>query len=511
MAATKTSPTRKRKKKMKPKACPSCGGMECFERPRYFPGQLLTNADLEADQRYFIEKNKLHNRHLVGSGVVCGLAVRCGNCDGVVVVEPGYAIDCCGNDIVLCDPAEFDAIAYLEACRRQEDPDCYSKIRAPQSPCDDEPQEYCLILSYTETLTKPLTAFTRQNGCTPNRCEPSRICEGYRLDLVKKQELEDRLSPPSLWEKIRDCANEILPRWKALSAEAEAAEDQLDQSQSLSLYHSVVFALVCKIKQVILDLYKRHPKVRCTLLDEVREIEISYPALPDPIDTFTREEYLRQARETIFRMGFFLIQFYIDCLCDALLVPCTECEEDGVLLACLTICKGRIQKICNIVRKPVLSGPALQYWLQPLYDALGNFGEALCCNFEINLPEEDRRSEGVGAVFDRSIALLDLARDIPTTAISNLSNFVLNQVSQPTATIAAADVYNQPVSQILTDLESRNITVVQTQAQTTAEAYDLRVLASMTWEPIPEGSQVEIVTSPEGLVTSIRRLGDSQS
>src|SRR5438552_12275393 len=104
------APTLQEKKAIcKPKTCPTCGGVECFERPRYFCGQLLTDKDLDAAQRYVIEKNKLHNRYLVGTGVVCGLAVRCDPCDEcAVTVEPGHAIDCCGNDIVLSEQAPFN-------------------------------------------------------------------------------------------------------------------------------------------------------------------------------------------------------------------------------------------------------------------------------------------------------------------------------------------------------------------------------------------------------------------
>jgi hypothetical protein len=84
-----------------------------IERPQFFPGQLLTDADLSAGLNYVIEKNKLHNRFLHGWGVVCGLKVKCFPCctghgsSGKVLVEPGYAIDCCGNDIVLSDEQEF--------------------------------------------------------------------------------------------------------------------------------------------------------------------------------------------------------------------------------------------------------------------------------------------------------------------------------------------------------------------------------------------------------------------
>src|SRR3954468_13170530 len=74
-----------------------CNELECFEKPRFFCGQLLTDVDLEATVSYVAAKNKLHNRYLFGTGVACGLAVRCDPCNsGSVIVESGYALDCSG-------------------------------------------------------------------------------------------------------------------------------------------------------------------------------------------------------------------------------------------------------------------------------------------------------------------------------------------------------------------------------------------------------------------------------
>src|SRR5213082_3499996 len=76
--------------------CPACGGLQCLCRPRFFPGQLLTDEDLNRLDHYIVAKNRLHNRHVFGSGVVCGLEVVCSTCDpasdGTVVVKPGYAL-----------------------------------------------------------------------------------------------------------------------------------------------------------------------------------------------------------------------------------------------------------------------------------------------------------------------------------------------------------------------------------------------------------------------------------
>jgi len=68
-------------------------------RVRYFTGQVLGVADFETEQRYFIERLRRRNRWLHGWGIVGGLQVAPGKTAHEVVVSPGFAIDCLGNDI----------------------------------------------------------------------------------------------------------------------------------------------------------------------------------------------------------------------------------------------------------------------------------------------------------------------------------------------------------------------------------------------------------------------------
>jgi len=82
-------------------ADPGCRGLT---RPLYFSGRLLDAATLEQEQEYQREKRRLHNREVVGSGIVSGLAVRVeptGSGGSRAVVEPGYAIDSLGEEISL--------------------------------------------------------------------------------------------------------------------------------------------------------------------------------------------------------------------------------------------------------------------------------------------------------------------------------------------------------------------------------------------------------------------------
>lgn len=74
-----------------------------LERPNYFHGKLLTAADFAEEQHYHLERSRRSNRFLHGWGIVSGLNVTIENSD-TVVVAPGLALDCAGNEIVLATP-----------------------------------------------------------------------------------------------------------------------------------------------------------------------------------------------------------------------------------------------------------------------------------------------------------------------------------------------------------------------------------------------------------------------
>ena len=69
-------------------------------RVRYFEGQLLTAQDFQDEQQYQLEKCRLHNRLLHGTGIVTGLQV--GVVEGTTVqVTPGVAIDPLGREVIV--------------------------------------------------------------------------------------------------------------------------------------------------------------------------------------------------------------------------------------------------------------------------------------------------------------------------------------------------------------------------------------------------------------------------
>ena len=72
---------------------------ESLKRLRFFTGQVLTAESFELEQKYFREKLKRHNRTLHGFGIISGLKVVVEA--GQIIVEPGLALDCEGNELVI--------------------------------------------------------------------------------------------------------------------------------------------------------------------------------------------------------------------------------------------------------------------------------------------------------------------------------------------------------------------------------------------------------------------------
>jgi len=73
-----------------------------LERLRFFFGQLLTQRDLEAEQRYHLTMRRLTQRETFGTGTVAGLAVEATEASPLsVFVHPGLAFDPDGRELIL--------------------------------------------------------------------------------------------------------------------------------------------------------------------------------------------------------------------------------------------------------------------------------------------------------------------------------------------------------------------------------------------------------------------------
>jgi len=179
-----------------------CCELECLVQPRFFCGQLLADQDLTAIVDWVKAKSGL-SRFRHGWGIVCGLEVH-GETKGSINVAPGYALDCCGRDVVVCEQTTFD----LTTCwQRPADP-CndngstanaevklalavnpahFGGLAIPQS----EVQIFDLFIRYSESQSDSRTALAR-GGCSGGAgCEYTRVHEGFKLYCRRVADCED--------------------------------------------------------------------------------------------------------------------------------------------------------------------------------------------------------------------------------------------------------------------------------------------------------------------------------
>jgi len=209
-----------------------CGGGGCrsceprsFVRPRFFAGQLLTEDDLDLLGEYVVGKNRLHNRALWGPGVVCGLDVHCDPCGGAsVVVSPGYALNCCGDDVVVPCAETVDIVGLIKQLNLG------SLGGTCADPCDDRPstsgkgaapdpkapiRRYFLYIRYVEDATDPVSPYATDEPCA-QVCEPTRIREGHRFEL---RCTDDNPQFMGLGDRVVACIGDVR---QATSAAADA-------------------------------------------------------------------------------------------------------------------------------------------------------------------------------------------------------------------------------------------------------------------------------------------------
>ncbi|HEX2572303.1 MAG TPA: hypothetical protein VH877_22350 [Polyangia bacterium] len=145
------------------------------KRTRFFNGMFITREDLETEQRYFRLKNRLYNR-ADGQGVVWGLNVaRAGES---ICVYPGYAVDCCGNDLTL------SALYRVDPGQLILDPAASATLARPGR------HRMHLLLEYVECPEEPRPV--HGDACTNDvtRCEMSRVRESVRLRLVPPRDFD---------------------------------------------------------------------------------------------------------------------------------------------------------------------------------------------------------------------------------------------------------------------------------------------------------------------------------
>lgn len=349
-------------------AHPCCCNLVCFCRPNYFCGHLLTDADLTLQQRYVIEKNKLYHRALDGYGVVCGLKLTCDcDCKGQILIHDGFAIDDCGNDLVVCETQRFDVIGALKnkGLLLTDPPEDDCEPRRYHSRCDFK-QCFYITICYDEHESDYETPF--QSSCTagPKQCMPTRTHECVRFDITDKlppqlscfEEIEEQIRrcfelhcDGPVGRLIRDHAEKLL----YILGEGSIDDTDFDPCE-----------LFCTLRAYFLNHLKIKPdQFNCGLYEEVACLVCPSRYYDDhnPREGKRREargmrrdeefaEYRLELQEVFRKLLYCMQRYQYDCVFGDLVFSCCEpCEAHCLVLGTVEIVNGKLVRVCNTPRR----------------------------------------------------------------------------------------------------------------------------------------------------------------
>jgi hypothetical protein len=277
-----------------------------FERPNYFAGHLLTDSDLLLEQRYFREKRKLCHRALHGHGVVCGLRLTCDpNRVGGILVDWGYAIDNCGNDIFLPERKPFDVINVLtqkHLIGREPEPDPYEPKRA-ESEWGFQ-QSFYITICYKEEQIDFAAPLVANSQSALSECEPTRILETVSLDVVDtlpgmqpdRDVLKRRLETSFKLFSDGAFAQALQKHQQTLGEIVTPPAESRNALEHHTDYHKLFFEL----RGLLLLYLKKHPdKYNCTIEDEIRKVR--FPEIHKHSEK-AQENYLEELRDSFFSL-----------------------------------------------------------------------------------------------------------------------------------------------------------------------------------------------------------------
>lgn len=212
----------------------SCCELTSLMQPKFFCGQLLTDQDLGALLAWTKGRLAL-GRYRHGWGVVCGLAVRCDPTQtSQVFVGPGYAVNCCGDDILVCE----DAIVSLEQICAQ-DKDACAGLRKPSEPesnttvsfggisfPENEIRTVDLYINYCEEPGEPVTALGRGSCTTAAPCEFSRNHERFVLTpRIGVRDTDPVKAVAEHWKAEYDKCHEVVDRFTRQGLQGGSSDD----------------------------------------------------------------------------------------------------------------------------------------------------------------------------------------------------------------------------------------------------------------------------------------------
>src|SRR6185295_6136227 len=152
-----------------------------LERNRYYYGKLLDALHLSMEQEYGRANRELHNRLVVGPGVVCGLETELvqTNDGWAIQIGSGMAIDGWGRPIVV-PVAVSQPLAITGPCQS---PGCGPPGATAGA---DLPSNLQVKLCCLECAADYAPALMSDPDCGgAERCEPGTIVESFCISIVE--------------------------------------------------------------------------------------------------------------------------------------------------------------------------------------------------------------------------------------------------------------------------------------------------------------------------------------
>lgn len=455
--------------------CPDCGSLECLCRPRFFAGQLLSEQDLNRLDQYIKNKNRLHNRNQHGWGVVNGLLVLCDPCGEVIVTE-GYAVDPCGDDIVVCQDVAVNICKLIRQCKQvKPQPDCQMFHRPPNTHCDDVEEEWVLTIQYEEWASRGVTAL-RGNACStsacccgagagsakgcvcgakgnqntalnnvqdklkrrgaPAECEPTVTCEGYSFGVYKKPvKPDDRRGDDrairlegAFWEAFNCCAEPLIATIPPMPdlRESSSTAGPLENANAITKW-------CCQLRENLLNYFLTHRNTSCEIIDFLRAVNCPNVVSPGSFNN----DFIR----SFYQLFAAWLEGLKVCFCLSLLPPPPQATCDTrVPLASVRIrardCK--VLSICNWTteRQMMITWPTVSYWLSivQIEDLMREVLDRLCCRSMLT-------------IFDRL-----LGRVVESNVAPNVEGDVFRAAAQP-ETVTFAQTINSASASIASEFD----------------------------------------------------------
>jgi hypothetical protein len=345
---------------------------------------FLTQADLENEQVYWRMKRRLTNRAL-GTGVVWGLKLTFDLQTQKFRLSPGYALDCCGNDLVVECPVE---ISYSELYQRSQplvNPQPTSSFTTAANPNIIVYRRYCVVLQYVECPDgiRPV----HRDACSPagSACEPSRVRESCRLLLVPECEHPTGCEPVNRFTRAIDALRTSLggaatqPRAETWSPDVTYAGGK----------QTVGALLMAALQGYLATADKYHASAQSQLIVSYLLSSVMGGLLD--LDVAAMTDANRATLSTA-------VTELAAGLCDGLMYPGPRCYEDhhGVFLGCVVLSPrtNGVEAFSPwLCRREVLLGPLINWWLcqlgsRPLDILINHLAASQCDAVSTPQPED---------------------------------------------------------------------------------------------------------------------------